>query len=175
MKSRKWRRQLRPALLLVAALAVTFALASPANAVELQGSCNGWDTVGSKNIGGRVYSVQARSCVEKSSTTGAIRAHTGVRFLRSGSGTTAFLYGRFRSVELWRTPFDPQLAASFNSGIGDPGGSNPGLTISGYSNWRCGEPHEFWTLADFDYTYPDGQNVIGKFHLSNTVNVNPDC
>jgi hypothetical protein len=159
----------------VAALAATLVLATPAQAVELSGSCYGWNTVGSKIIGSYVYSVQARSCVEMSSTTGAIRAHTGVRFLKSGSATTAFRYGRFNNVRLYMTVSNPQLASDFNDAIGDVGGVSPGSTISGYSYWRCGEPHEFWTGSSFDYQYPDGEWVFDKSHASNGVNVNPEC
>jgi hypothetical protein len=168
----------RARTLLVALTLATLAsvlTASPAHAVEVTGSCNGWDTVGAKNIAGYVYSVQARSCVEKSSTTGAVRAHTGVRFLRSGSGTYAFLYGRVAPVDLWRTPSLPDVAAYFNPHIGDPGGDNPGPTISGYSQWLCGAPHEFWTRTVFTYRYPDGEWAYNKEHLSYKVNVNPDC
>jgi len=126
-------------LVLVAALTATLTLAAPAHAVEVPGSCNGWETVGSKNIGGYVYTVQARSCVEKA--YGAIRAHTGVRFLKSGSATSALPYAYLAEagVRLYRTPINPQVAANFDPDLGDPGGVSPGPTISGYSFWRCGE------------------------------------
>ena len=175
MKSKTWRRRLRPAFLLVTALALTFALASPARAVEVVASCYGWVTVGSQSYLGAVYTVQARSCVEKASNSGAVRAHTGVRFLKSGSGTSEFQMGKFDYVYLMRTPSAPAVAETMDTGIGDPGGLDPGPSISGYSHWRCGAPHEFWVAAQFDYIYPSGHFINNKQHASYSVNLNPDC